>query len=138
MSMAAAAATLAELEREHGAAYTGINETGNRLMRGIRDIAGRLNAPVLVQGVPSAFHVAFTRLPAITNQRDYLEQCDREAYSRLAMGLLQRGVRVLERGLWYVSTAHSPDQVAATLQAFEDALPEVLAAGVLRDLPAMH
>jgi glutamate-1-semialdehyde 2,1-aminomutase len=138
MSMAAAAAVLTELERDQGAAYPHLNDTGRQLMIGIREIAERLSAPIIVQGPPTAFHVAFSRLPAITNQRDYLEHCDRETYSRLSVALLERGVRVLERGLWYISTAHTLDQVVDTLGAFEAALQEVLATNVVGERLAHH
>lgn len=125
ISMAAAAAALAELERDDGAAYRHMESLGADLMAGARAIARRLDLPLLVQGLPAAFHLAFTELPAIRDYRDYALHCDRERYARLKVALLRRGVRVLDRGIWYLSAAHTPAQVERTLEALEAAMREV-------------
>lgn len=39
--------------------------------------------------------------------------------------MLNRGVRLIERGVWYISAAHTEDQLAQTLAAVEGALQEV-------------
>jgi glutamate-1-semialdehyde 2,1-aminomutase len=122
ISMAASAAALAELERNDGAVYRHMEQIGGALMDGIREIAGRLGVPLLVQGLPTAFHVSFTELPAITDYRDYALHCDKERYGRFAVEMLKRGVRLVERGIWYVSAAHDQEHVAKTLEAVEDAL----------------
>ncbi|MBI3958291.1 MAG: aspartate aminotransferase family protein [Chloroflexi bacterium] len=126
ISMAASAAALAELERDDGAVYRHVERMGSALMMGIREIAGRLDLPLLVQGVPSAFHLSFTNLPAIREYRDYALHCDKERYNRFTVELLRRGIRVISRGIWYVSAAHTDVHVAQTLAAVEGALREVV------------
>jgi glutamate-1-semialdehyde 2,1-aminomutase len=42
--------------------------------------------------------------------------------------MLRRGVRLIPGGRWYVSAAHTPDHVARTLEAAEEAFREVAAA----------
>ncbi|GIW01673.1 aspartate aminotransferase family protein [Roseiflexus sp.] len=125
VSMAAAAAALAELERDNGAVYRHIEALGTMLMDGIRALAHRRDLPVLVQGFPAAFHVAFTELSAIREYRDYALHCDKERYGRFKVALLQRGVRVLDRGIWYLSAAHTQEQIEQTLDAVDAALAEV-------------
>lgn len=125
ISMAASAAALAELQRDNGAVYRQVAQTGGALMAGIREIAARLGVPLLIQGVPSAFHLSFTDLPAIREYRDYALHCDKERYNRFTVALLERGVRVISRGIWYVSAAHTAAHVAQTLQAVEEALAAV-------------
>jgi glutamate-1-semialdehyde 2,1-aminomutase len=122
ISMAASAAALQELARSDGAVYNQLEQTGATLMIGIREIAERLGIPVLVQGVPAAFHMAFTELPEIRDYRDYALHCDKERYSRFTLEMLQRGVRLIGRGIWYISTAHSEAQLAHTLSAVEESL----------------
>ncbi|HBY98823.1 MAG: aspartate aminotransferase family protein [Ardenticatenaceae bacterium] len=122
MSMAASHATLAELAREDGEIYRQMEENGRALMGGIRAIAGRLGVPLLVQGLPTAFHLAFTALPAIRDYRDDALHCDKERYSRFTVAMLERGVRLIDRGIWYISAAHTPAHVAQTLETVEDAL----------------
>lgn len=124
ISMAATAATIVELERDDGVAFRSMEEVGQSLMEGIREIATRLKVPVLVQGLPMAFHVAFTELPAIRDYRDYVLHCDKERYSRFVVAMLERGVRLIGRGIWYLSTAHAEEHVARTLEAVEGALQE--------------
>ncbi len=125
IAMAASAAAIGELRRDNGAIYQHLEATGSMLMQGIRAIGQRLGLPVLVQGLPTAFHVSFTEWPAIRDYREYAQHCDKERYHRFALALLQRGVRVAERGIWYISAAHTAEQVATTLQAVEEALVEV-------------
>ncbi len=125
ISMAACAATLTELARDDGAVYRRMEEIGHALMSGIRDIAQRLGMPLLVQGLPTAFHVSFTDLAAIRDYRDYALHCDKERYGRFSVAMLKRGVRLIERGIWYVSAAHTQEHVARTLEAVEAALKEI-------------
>lgn len=125
ISMAAAAAALAELERDDGAVYRHMEEIGAALIEGTRAIARRLDLPLLVQGLPTAFHLSFTDLSAIRDYRDYALHCDKERYGRLKVALLRRGVRVLDRGIWYISAAHTHAHVERTLEVLEAALEEV-------------
>ena len=89
-----------------------------------RAIGQRLGLPLHVQGLPTAFHLSFTELPAIRDYRDYALHCDKERYSRFCVAMLQRGVRLIERGVWYLSAAHTEEHLEKTLQAVEAALQE--------------
>jgi glutamate-1-semialdehyde 2,1-aminomutase len=124
ISMAASAAALAELERDEGAVYRHMEQIGQSLMDGIQEIAVRQGVPLLVQGFPTAFHLSFTELPALKSYRDYALHCDKERYNRFVLAMLQRGVRLVGRGIWYISAAHTGDHVAQTLEAVEAALQE--------------
>lgn len=126
ISMAAAAAALSELEQNDGAVYRHMEEIGQALMDGLCDIAERLGAPLLVQGLPTAFHLSFTDLSAIREYRDYALFCDKERYNRFTVAMLRRGIRLVGRGIWYLSAAHMQEHVEQTLNAAEVVLPEVL------------
>jgi glutamate-1-semialdehyde 2,1-aminomutase len=125
ISMAAAAASLAELERDDGAIYRHMEEVGTSLIEGITGLARRLDLPLLVQGLPTAFHLSFTALEGLRDYRDYALHCDKERYGRLKVALLRRGVRVLDRGVWYISAAHTQAHVERTLAMMAEALEEV-------------
>ncbi len=125
ISMAASAAAIAVLEADDGAVYKQLEANGAALMSGIREIANQLGVPLHVQGLPMAFHLSFTELPALKEYRDYAFHCDKDRYSRFCVAMLQRGVRLIERGLWYVSTAHTEAHVEKTLQAVEASLREI-------------
>ncbi len=125
ISMAASAAALAELEKDNGAIYQQLEANGTILMEGLRGIGQQLGLPLHVQGLPTAFHVSFTELPAIRDYRDYAQHCDKDRYGRFCLAMLERGVRLIERGVWYISTAHTDEQIEKTLQAATEALQEV-------------
>ncbi len=129
ISMAASVAAMAELERDGGAVYGHMERIGKALMEGLQALGHRLGLPLHVQGLPPAFHVSFTELPAIRDYRDYAQHCDRELYGRFVLAMLRRGVRLIGRGIWYVSAAHTEAHVEQTLRAAEEALQEV-AAGI--------
>ncbi len=120
--MAAAEATTAALSRTETQPYETMARHGEALMSGIRDIGLRLGMPLLVEGLPTAFAVAFTDRPTIRDYREYAQHCDRERYADFAVALLARGVHVASRGIWYLSTAHTAADVEETLEALEDAL----------------
>lgn len=119
--MAAAIAAVHLLTEDEGAAYRHLFATGRFLIDGLRDIAADTGHSLLIQGPGPMFHLAFTTRPQIRDYRDFLE-VDTEKYARFARGMLDRGVRLIGRGLWYLSTAHTADDLAITLQAARETL----------------
>ncbi len=59
-SMAAAIATLDELERDGGAVYRALEQRGTRLMQGLASLAAKHRVPARVQGLPAIFQTFFT------------------------------------------------------------------------------
>ena len=117
-AMAAAYATLEELERDEGRIYGHLFDLGQSLMEGIRALARKKGTDVLVQGLGPMFHLAFTDQPVIVDYRSYLES-DQARYRKLADLLLAAGIRVLDRGLWYLSATHEPWDIEFTLERLE-------------------
>ena len=114
--MAATVATLQELAR--GEIYTTFEKRGRQLMDGIQDILKNAGIPARVQGFPGIFHVAFGICDPIKSFRDTFA-ADRARYVRFTTALLERGVRALERGAWFLSSQHDetiPDQTLATVE----------------------
>jgi glutamate-1-semialdehyde 2,1-aminomutase len=56
---------------------------------------------------------------------------NRPAYIALTTALLQRGVRALERGAWFLSSEHDDTVIGETLSAMTDAVRELKAKGTL-------
>jgi glutamate-1-semialdehyde 2,1-aminomutase len=117
VSMAATVATLKDLTPE---LYGAIEARGTRLMRGIEAALQRAGIRAVVTGFPGVFHVGFGLDAPARNYRD-LARIDRSAYVRFTTALLSRGVRVLERGAWFLSREHDEAVIDATLAAVEDA-----------------
>src|SRR3546814_10496816 len=72
-------------------------------MDGFADAFRKAGVAATVTGFPQIFHVGFGLERAPVNYRDTIA-IDRQGYVRLATALLQRGVRALERGAWFLST----------------------------------
>jgi glutamate-1-semialdehyde 2,1-aminomutase len=121
LGIAAALATLDELGRDGGGVYQKLNTIGRRLMQGIRQLASAKGIPVVVQGPGPVFYVWFTDGPAISTYQASA-QVDREPYVRFAVALLERGVRVIPGGRWYVTYSHTDEDVDQTLKAVAAAL----------------
>ena len=45
--------------------------------------------------------------------------------ARLHQRLFERGVSIVPRGLWFLSTAHTDDHIVETLEAVAESLPGV-------------
>jgi glutamate-1-semialdehyde 2,1-aminomutase len=122
VAMAATVATLTALR--DGSAQREIGERGSRLAAGIEALLAEHGLTGVVQGWPQFFYVAFGRSEPLMGYRDHL-LTDRALYIRFTSALLERGVRALERGGWFVSLAHDDDVIAATLEAIDGALAEI-------------
>jgi glutamate-1-semialdehyde 2,1-aminomutase len=114
VAMAAALATLSTLA--DGQIYTLLEQRGRRLMEGLTQAFAEADIPVRVQGFPQIFHVALGVEAPIEDYRSSLA-ADKIRYVKLTTGLLSRGVRALERGAWFISSAHSDEVIDATIAA---------------------
>ena len=118
VSMAATVATLKALQSEKP--HQAIAKTGTALMNGLREIFTRHNLVFEIVGYPSVFNVRFD-LQGPTDYRSAMK-ANRAMYLDFAFELLQRGVRILPRGTWFVSAAHTDTDIAQTLAKVEEAL----------------
>jgi glutamate-1-semialdehyde 2,1-aminomutase len=118
ITMAATAATLQELAA--GRVYATIEKQGRRLMNGIGEALRRRSIPFRLQGFPGIFHVAFGVTSPIETFRDTFA-VDRSRYVKFTSALIERGVRALERGAWFLSVEHDDAIIDRTLEAVESA-----------------
>ena len=123
VAMAAMVATLEGLTAEH---YETSGQRGLRLQAGVREVLSEAGLKAQVMGFPLVFHVAFGLDAPARNYRD-VARADKAGYVRFALALLRRGVRVLERGAWFVSSAHGDAVIDETLAAVREAAREVAA-----------
>jgi len=112
--MAALVATLGELERPE--TFAALDREGTRLMEGIGEALDAADIQARVEGFPQIFHVGFGVEGEVTDYRSSL-QADKARYVRFTEALHYRGVRALERGAWFLSTAHTADVVDETVAA---------------------
>ena len=117
----ATGAVLAALdELADGEVYRRVSEVGERLMGGLRSMSDEHGLGMHWQGLPMAFHASFGPDEDITRYRQ-LQQIDQHRYRSLGRALIDAGVWVAYRGIWYVSAAHGERDVDETLERVDRA-----------------
>jgi glutamate-1-semialdehyde 2,1-aminomutase len=119
IAMAATVATLKTLKAP--GTYETLARQGTRLMNSVATALREAGVTATVTGFPEIFHVGFGLKEPPRNYRDIIA-ADRAGYVRLTTALLQRGVRVLERGAWFISTTHGDAVIDETLAGLKGAL----------------
>ena len=118
-AMAATVATLGVLRRPE--TFETLNRNGDRLISGLSSALQSAGIRFRLQGWPTIFHLAVGTDEPITDYRTSL-RADKAAYLKLCTAMLERGVRILERGAWFVSTTHDEAVIDETLEVFSEAL----------------
>jgi glutamate-1-semialdehyde 2,1-aminomutase len=130
-AVAGAIATLDVLERDHHAVYAKAHTAGQRLMDGIRSLCDAASIPAVLQGYGPVFYMGFpveakaSGAQEITDYRSSLG-VDQELYTKFVSAMVDRGIRIIPRGNWFLSSAHSDADVDATLGAVSATLHEVI------------
>jgi glutamate-1-semialdehyde 2,1-aminomutase len=117
----AAAAGVASLEiLSRPGTYEHVHELGGRLRRGITSIGARHGFPVQALGEDAVFGVRFLDNPEPRNWADLLAS-DKELGLRWSIELMKRGILVNPNEKFYVSVAHTSEDIDRTLEAVEEA-----------------
>ena len=116
IALAAARAALHQLTNTTNL-YTNLFRRGETLRSGIAKILNRHGQKIRTAGAGPVFHVCFIDRQPQT-YRDLLA-ADRGKYSDFVLALLDEGVLPLPDGRWYISTAHTDEDIQATLDAVE-------------------
>ncbi|MBI5396255.1 MAG: aspartate aminotransferase family protein [Verrucomicrobia bacterium] len=120
-SVTSALATIEKLEADHGAVFKQLADRAKHLMEGLRRAAQAARVPVLLQGPGPMFHLGFTSQLRVRDYRD-TTRYDRARYVRFCRAMLDHGVRLLPRGVWFVSAAHTEEDIQKTVAAAEVSL----------------
>jgi glutamate-1-semialdehyde 2,1-aminomutase len=99
-------------------------QRGLRLREEVAALLKKAGLKAQVTGFELMFHVGLGLQAPARNYRDLL-RCDRAQYIKFAHALLKRGVRILERGAWFVSFEHDDGVMDATLEAVHGAAREI-------------
>lgn len=118
-TVAAALTTIEVLQRE--APYEKMFRLGLQLKEGIKSAAAKHGHQLLVQGPGPMINTAFTELERIRDFRD-TQRCDKQKLARFIAGLQDHGIRVIGRGLWYISAVHTDADIEQALTAVDDVL----------------
>ncbi len=122
VSTAAANATVTELST--GDPLAKVEKTGTSLMEGIKGVMSDRGVEGSVVGHPAMFSI-FLGSGEPRDVRD-APRHDAALYEAVVYGMIRRGVMPCPDALepWFVCAAHTEEDVAITLQAFDDSLVE--------------
>ena len=112
-TIAAALATIEVLEQENP--YQRIFRLGARLMDGLREAANGHHHDLLVQGPGPMFHLGFTDLATVSDYRQTLRY-DKAKLGRFIAAMHDERIRIIGRGLWYISAAHTEADIDHALE----------------------
>ena len=123
--MSAAEAVLDEVIAHGETIYGHLDKMGRELAGGLGDIMSRLGVPHVVHQVGAIVSLFLTtsEVADLENYRDVRRHCDFEKYIRFQHQMQQSGVYFHPNQFetMFLSTAHSPDQIATVLERAEDA-----------------
>lgn len=122
VAMAATVATMKELADP--TVHQTLERRGRHLMDGLRDALSGARVPAVITGFPQIFHVALDVTEPARDYRD-LARSNKARYVAFTTALLRRGVRALERGAWFLSTAHDDAVIDRTIAAATEAAREI-------------
>jgi glutamate-1-semialdehyde 2,1-aminomutase len=121
---AAAVAALAELERDAESIYPRVTTRMDELVRVLTVEAGGVGLPLVINHAGAAGHAFCSQAPV--EDVAHGERTDGDLYRRFAAALLDEGVHVIPRGLLYVSTVHTKEDLELTREATRRAVVSVI------------
>jgi glutamate-1-semialdehyde 2,1-aminomutase len=130
--VAAALASVRLLESDK-TVYPRLHHLGDKLKSRLGRAAESTGHVVLTTGPGAVFHMGFQHAKsaagappvAVNNYRDVVRTYDMEKYARFVRGMAARRVRLIGRGIWYLSTAHTEEDLELTAEAALQTLAEM-------------
>ncbi len=120
--IAAALGTIEVLEQE--GTHERIYALGHRLMEGLRKAAKETGQNLLVQGLGPMFHTGFADVSKIKEYRE-VSAYEQPKSKLFIQGMQQRGVRIIGRGLWYISAVHEEKHIDHAIEMAKETLIEL-------------
>ena len=124
--VAAALATLQFLENDASRIYARLFKMGQDLRAELGAAAARYGHEILTQGIGPVFHMGFTPAKKVIDYRGTLAY-DQPKYHAFCDGMRERGFRLIGRGLWYISTAHTEEDIEKCVLGAGQTLAEMRA-----------
>lgn len=123
-AVTAAWATLQFLENDSIHIYARLFEMGQDMRGELAAAAARYGHEVLTQGIGPVFHRGFTPVKKVTDYRGTLGY-DQQKCLAFWDGMRERGFRLMGRGIWYISAAHTQEDLEKCILAAKQTLAEM-------------
>ncbi len=134
-AIAACLASLKIFQADGGRAFSDLQSQGQYLMAGLRRVAKEAGQHVLITGPGPMFHMGFvpqapggstpTRSARPLHYRDVAETYDTARYAEFVRRMNHSGVRLIGRGLWYLSTVHQRADLDHAISTTQEVLTEM-------------
>ncbi|MBN1314622.1 MAG: glutamate-1-semialdehyde 2,1-aminomutase [Anaerolineales bacterium] len=126
LSMAAVVGTMDILEKP--GIYENLHRLGDRLRHGLVDLAHQAGFPAVAQGIGPIVQLWFEDKP-IVDYRDAMTRKNMGIHNMFAKAWANHGVLAnhAQFGVWYISVAHSDEDIEISLEAASKALEDVKA-----------
>lgn len=111
-TVAAALATIEVLEKEQP--YTRMYALGKKLMAGLKEAAAESGHAMLVQGLGPMFVTVFSDKNELKDYRDTLS-ADKAKLGKFIAAMQNEGIRIIGRGLWYISAVHTDEDIEVAI-----------------------
>jgi glutamate-1-semialdehyde 2,1-aminomutase len=112
------------LDEQRDEIYPQMRRLGASLMHGLREEAAKAGVPLLVAGPGPLLQMYFTERESIGNYRDYAGT-ELATAGRIHLALMDEGINIVPRGLWFLSTEHTEDHIAEAVSKFGAVLKTV-------------
>ena len=120
VSVAAGLATIEKLRERRDAIYPELAALGARLAAGLRQASAAAGVGATVVELAGVVHSGMATGSPPRSYRDYVRAEDFGALGRFVAELQDRGVRITNRGTWFLSASHGRDDIDWTIErAFE-------------------
>jgi glutamate-1-semialdehyde 2,1-aminomutase len=120
--VAAARATLDVLSRDK--VHARLQALGARLLAGLQEAAAATGQRLRIQGPGPMLHAGFTTVERVQEYRDTLSY-DRPRYAEFARRMQDQGIRLIGRGIWYLSAAHTEAEIDRAVETARSVLGEM-------------
>ena len=124
VAVAAGLATIKHLAANNGARYEQMNLLGQKLIDGLKKLAVDFNRDICSQGLGTVFHPIFAPSNDFYDYRSFTNQ-DLKEKSHFYSKLQSAGSRVTARGTWFLSTAHTLDDIDQTIKHAQYAMSKL-------------
>jgi glutamate-1-semialdehyde 2,1-aminomutase len=121
-TVAAALTTIEVLESENP--YDRMFNYGKQLIKGLNEAAKLSKQDLVVQGPGPMLNTAFTPLKKIKDYRDTLT-FDKNKMKRFIAAMQDKGIRIIGRGLWYISAAHKEEDIEQAIRTATEVLKTI-------------
>ena len=126
MSVAAALATITELEKDNGKVYKHIWNLGKKMVAGLKELVRKHSVKAIVNGPGPLFQILFTEKKEEEVYDARTAWVSEERYAKFGVAMRARGIyfNPAQKGSWFITAAHTNEDIDKTLNIVDSVFKE--------------